>query len=87
MLLNDSGQVVAQYDSQPFLNQRLMQSWQPGETVYDPKHLRPVNGRDTIAPGTYQAGVVVYRQTADGFERLQTRSGDDLFLIGEMVIE
>jgi 4-amino-4-deoxy-L-arabinose transferase-like glycosyltransferase len=82
----NEGQPLAQLDSQPFLNQRPMTGWQPGDTVYDPRHLRLLDGIETLPPGTYSVGVVVYHQTANGFERLQTTGGDDLHIAGQMTI-
>lgn len=86
ILLNEAGQLVAQRDSLPLLGRSYSSQWQPGELVYDPKLLQTSDGAPLPA-GKFQAGIVVYRFTADGIERLLTESGEDLVLLGEIQID
>jgi mannosyltransferase len=66
LLLDESGQLVAQLDSFPFRGERPTRGWTPGEIVYDPRALQLKEGRDSLPPGTYTAAVQVYRWTPDG---------------------
>ncbi|MEZ4669703.1 MAG: hypothetical protein R3E39_17500 [Anaerolineae bacterium] len=66
-LLDESGQLVAQRDDFPFVNQRPTTGWQPGEVVYDPHELQPSppsplpQGEGwSLAPGTYTVAVQLY---------------------------
>lgn len=76
ILLDESGRLVAQYDSQPFLNERPTSTWAADEVVYEPKSMRLVDGIESLAPGTYQVGIQVYRLTRDG-QINQTMTEDD----------
>lgn len=85
-LLNDAGQLVAQWDSQPFLDQHPMTGWEAGETIYDPRILRTMDGAP-LSPGTYQAGVVVYWFAGDGsIQRLPLMDGRDAVPLGDFIV-
>lgn len=81
ILLNEAGQLVAQLDSQPFLDARPTGSWQPGEVVYDPKPLQLV-GLDALPPGEYRAAAQIYLWTPAGIEQVLTADGERFFLLG-----
>lgn len=73
VLLDESGQIIAQSDAQPFFNQHPTTSWQAGEFVYDLKHL-------TIAqavPKKYQLDLVVYYRDGEQIIRAKTITGDN----------
>lgn len=83
-LLDNSGQVVAQMDSQPFSGQRPTTGWQTDAVIYDPKILQLAG--DTVPPGSYQVGITVYHFTENGIENVTTLSGDEHWLIGTLEI-
>lgn len=83
ILLDASGELVAQHDSQPFFGERPMSSWQLGEVVYDPK---PLVENRPLEAGEYQVALVVYQQVNEEFIRLKTADGQDTFMLGEMQI-
>lgn len=66
ILLDEGGRLVAQYDSQPFLNERPTSTWAADEVVYEPKIMRLADGVESLSAGTYSVGVQVYRLTRDG---------------------
>lgn len=66
-LLNEAGQLVAQSDSFPFVNQRPTTGWQAGKVVYDPHVLLtpppnplPAGREGGLPPGTYTVAVQLY---------------------------
>ncbi|NDJ63187.1 MAG: hypothetical protein GYB67_18855 [Chloroflexi bacterium] len=69
-VLDDAGQLVAQYDSGPLQNQRPTTSWTPGEVIYDPRPLQP----SELPPGTYSVGVQIYTWFDNA--RLPTLAGE-----------
>lgn len=75
-VLDANGQLVAQKDDFPFVNQRPTTSWQPGEVVYDPHSLEP----NTLPPGSYTVAVKVYTYY-DG-QQYPTVKGDGWQVIG-----
>ena len=83
-LLDEAGQLVAQFDSQPFFNEQPMPTWPQEALIYDPKPLITLSG-EPLPPGRYQAGVVVYRQDQAGLQRLNTEAGEDMVLLGTIV--
>lgn len=86
-LLNENGQLAAQLDSYPMLNERPTSTWEVGDVVYDPKLLKTVDG-NPLQPGTYQVGVVVYRLNQRGAaRRALTADGQDMVIIGEIEVE
>jgi hypothetical protein len=84
-LLDEAGQLVAQLDSQPFLNQRPTMTWTIDEAVYDPKRMQVVSGA-ALPPGTYSVGVVVYAVENGEIVRVLTANGDDHWLLGTVTI-
>lgn len=84
-LLDASGALVAQFDSQPFLNQRPTSTWSSGETVYDPKRVRTADG-SPLPAGRYTAGVLIYRFVDGSIERILSAEGADWFSPGEIEI-
>jgi len=78
-LLDEAGVSVAQYDSAPFEGRHPTTTWTPGEVVYDPRPLHPVD----FPPGRYQVGVQIYTWY-DG-ARLPTADGGDWLIVGELV--
>ncbi len=85
-LLDETGVLVAQLDSQPLNNTRPTTSWFVGEVIYDPHILVPING-NTLPAGTYTVGVVVYRWSPDGITRILTEDGADSYNIGTITLE
>jgi hypothetical protein len=85
-LLNDQGVLVAQFDSQPMLNERPTTRWQPPLQVYDPKPLTLVMG-EMLPPGVYRVGVVVYRWSPDGITRILTTDSADHVIIATYAVE
>lgn len=83
LLLDAGGALVAQYDSQPFLNERPTTQWQPGAVYYDPKPLATLSG-GALPPGTYQVIAQVYRLTADGPRNVQTLDRQPWLKLGEI---
>ncbi|MFN8563880.1 MAG: glycosyltransferase family 39 protein [Anaerolineae bacterium] len=77
-VLNDAGQLVAQYDAYPFENRRPTTGWQPGEVVYDPHPL----DLSAVAPGQYTVAVQIY--TWQDQVNQPTASGDQWLVLGEM---
>lgn len=76
ILLDEGGRLAAQYDSQPFLNERPTSTWAADEVVYEPKTMRLAEGVEALSPGTYSVAVQVYRLTRDG-QINQIRTADD----------
>jgi hypothetical protein len=80
-LLDGKGQLIAQHDSQPMLNERPTSTWNPEETVYDPKPF------GEIPTGVYQVGVKVYRWRPDGVRDIPLEDGQPYAVIGEIQVE
>ncbi|MDQ7027066.1 MAG: glycosyltransferase family 39 protein [Anaerolineae bacterium] len=85
-LLNESGQLVAQLDSQPFLNQRPTSTWTNDDFIYDPKLMQTING-EPLAAGTYTVGIVIYSVQDGQIVRVLTASEADFFTLGMLVID
>ncbi|MBA3872582.1 MAG: hypothetical protein H0X30_25880 [Anaerolineae bacterium] len=75
-VLDANGQLVAQKDDFPFVNQRPTTGWQAGEVVYDPHSLEP----NTLSPGKYTVAVKLYTYY-DG-QQYPTVNGDQWQVIG-----
>ena len=86
-LLDNQGQIVAQHDAQPWHYRRPTSSWSPGEVVYDPHMLAPVEGSDSVPAGTYRVGVKLYLRTDDGFDDQLTDDGQSFAIIGTIVVD
>ena len=82
ILLDSDGQLMAQDDAQPFINQRPTTTWQPGEVVYDPHILHPLNGE--LPPGTYTVAVKVYLWSPEGITVMPTLEGDEFAVIATL---
>lgn len=78
-LLDEAGDLVAQYDSQPFLNERPMTTWQANEIVYD---LKPLEANRVIEMGNYEVRVLVYEVINGEVVRLTTEENSDTIGIG-----
>ncbi|GAB5490532.1 MAG: hypothetical protein Phog2KO_07470 [Phototrophicaceae bacterium] len=83
-LVDENGQLVAQDDSQPFLNQRPMTSWQVGDIIYDPKFLAP---NTTLSDNDYQVMVLVYNIVDGEIIRLNTVNNEDTIQIGMLTLK
>lgn len=81
-LLDGDGRNVAQFDSQPFLNQRPTSQWDAGEAIYDPKRLQL--SVDDLAAGDYQVGVAVYTVDDNGLSNSLTEAGEPFAVIGSL---
>jgi 4-amino-4-deoxy-L-arabinose transferase-like glycosyltransferase len=84
-LLDETGILVAQLDTQPMLSERPTRTWLPGEVIYDPKPLTTVDG-EPLKEGSYQVGIVVYEYTPNGLNRLRTSEGEESFIVGTLEI-
>jgi hypothetical protein len=73
VLLDETGQIVAQLDSQPFFNQRPTTSWQIGELVYDLKQLDLAQA----VSEKYRLDLVVYHQEEGQIIRENTQEGQN----------
>jgi hypothetical protein len=83
-LLDTDGQLVAQYDSQPFLGERPMTGWQIDEVIYDPK---PLEATRTLTSGDYMVYVVVYEASDGEIIRLETIAHEESVTLGEISVE
>ncbi len=81
-LLDANGQLVAQKDDFPFLNQRPTSGWQAGEVVYDPHTLELAAPLTTLPSGKYTVAVQIYTYV-DG-QRYPTTKGDQWQVIGTL---
>ncbi len=88
ILLDDSGKLVAQYDSTPFMGERQTSTWQPDVVMYEPKPMQLAGGLTALAAGTYQVAIQVYRLTPE-LEVRPIRTADDqpYVVVGQIVIE
>ncbi len=79
-MLNEAGQLVAQKDDFPFLNQRPTTSFQQGEVVYDPHTLELASPKTPLPAGKYTVAVKLYTYY-DG-QQYPTVKGDPWEVIG-----
>ncbi|MBI1280498.1 MAG: hypothetical protein GC179_20415 [Anaerolineaceae bacterium] len=79
-VLDANGQLVAQKDDFPFLNQRPTSSFQPNEVVYDPHSLELSNPQAPLPSGKYTVAVKLYTYY-DG-QQYPTANGDPWEVIG-----
>lgn len=94
-LLDETGKLVMQCDSLPFLGDRSTTGWQAGEVVYDPKVLMlPGEQHDdtschatgaALPPGNYSVGVQLYKP-ADGV-KVHTTDGQPWATVGTITIQ
>ncbi|MGB1285196.1 MAG: glycosyltransferase family 39 protein [Aggregatilineales bacterium] len=87
VVLNENGQLIAQLDSPPVAGMHPTNTWQPDEFIYDMRLLVTTTGQN-LPPGSYQAGVIVYRidETGD-IVRLETIDGDDTLIFADFVVD
>lgn len=85
-LLDANGVLVAQFDSQPQLNQRPTTTWQPDEVVYSPHELHLREDLTTLPAGDYQAVVQVYFADENGLTNILIDSGEDSIVIGTVPV-
>ena len=78
-LLDDQGRLVAQDDSQPFMDERPMTTWQIGDVIYDPKFLE---ANQSIVSGEYQVLVAIYELRNGDIIRLNTIENEGSVSIG-----
>jgi hypothetical protein len=81
-LLDESGRLVAQLDTQPQDNARPTTGIEPGEVVYDPHRLALVEGMDSLPPGDYSVIVRVYLWQPDGLIPVLTADGGQSVTLG-----
>lgn len=86
LLLDETGQVIAQHDSQPFMNQRPTTSWSTGDLIYDPKRVITPD-ESPISSGEYEARIVVYSATESGLEGVLLDDGTAYFSAGRITIK
>jgi len=86
-LLDESGTLVTQLDTQPVNNTRPTTSWQTGDVIYDPHVMQMLDGIEALPPGTYTFGVKVYAFAPDGtIETFLTGEGEDFVTVGAYTI-
>ncbi|HRF95277.1 MAG TPA: hypothetical protein PLZ51_08780, partial [Aggregatilineales bacterium] len=83
ILLDETGRLVAQNDSYPFLGQNLTSTWDIGEVVYDPHTLQLIDGLSSLPAGIYTVGVKIYLLT-DTLTIQPTDDGAEYQVIGEI---
>ena len=72
-LMDAAGQVAAQMDSQPQLNQRPTATWQIGELIYSPHAMQL--STPPLPAGEYEVWVQVYTVEAAGLVNVRTAAG------------
>lgn len=85
ILLDENGRLVAQDDNYPFFGQNPTSTWETGEIVYDPHHLKLADGISALPAGTYTVGVKVYLLT-DVITVQPTQAGDEYAVAGTVSI-
>ncbi|MDX2074900.1 MAG: hypothetical protein SFZ02_00595 [bacterium] len=83
ILLDETGRLVAQNDSYPFLGENPTSTWITGEVVYDPHTLQLIEGLSSLPVGTYTVGVKIYLLT-DTLTIQPTDDGAEYQVIGEI---
>lgn len=86
-LLDANGQVAAQLDAQPQLNQRPTSAWAADDLIFDPHTLDLREGLSTLAAGTYQAIVQVYTVDDSGLVLVPTEAGEEWAVVGTVEIK
>lgn len=85
-LLDQTGAVAAQLDSQPQLNQRPTWTWEIGEIVYSPHEMQLTADIESLPPGDYQAAVQVYESQAGGLVNMRTARGEEWVVVDSLTI-
>lgn len=80
-LLDANGVLVAQFDSQPQLNQRPTATWQPDELIYSPHEYRLRDGLSVLDAGDYQAVVQVYLAEDSEIVNIPTQNGEEWVIL------
>ncbi len=80
-LLNSEGEIVAQHDGWPVANQWPPNCWASNEAIVD-RHI--ISLPDNLMPGVYRLVSGLYDATTG--DRLTTSSGDDFYLLDEMLL-
>jgi len=86
-LLDANGQVAAQLDVQPQLNQRPTSAWTIDDLIFDPHTLDLREGLSELGAGTYQAIVQVYYVDESGLVVVPTNTGEDWAIVGTVEVE
>ena len=87
ILLDESGKLVAQLDSTPFMGERQTSTWLPDVVMYEPKLMQLAGGLSALPAGRYQVAIQVYRLTPT-LEVRPIRTSDDqpYVVVGEIVV-
>jgi len=85
ILLDENGRLVAQDDSYPFFGENSTSTWETSEIIYDPHHLKLVEGISALPAGTYTVGVKVYLLT-DTITIQPTDDGSEYAIIGAVSV-
>jgi len=80
-LLDATGVLVAQHDSQPQDNQMPTSGWRVGDLIYSPHAMKAAA---PLAAGNYRVIVQVYTIEADGFRNALTADGAEYALVEEI---
>lgn len=86
-LLDANGVLVAQFDSQPQLNQRPTTTWLTDEMVYSPHEMSLRDDLSTLLAGEYQAVVQVYFAGDEGLTNIANDNGGEFVLIETITIQ
>jgi hypothetical protein len=86
ILLNDSGRLVAQDDSYPFVGERPTSAWKIDDVIYDPHELSLVEGVTALPAGEYSVGVKVYLWSPEGITIIPTMVGEEFAVIGTIQV-
>lgn len=80
-LLDADGVLVAQFDSQPQLNQRPTTTWQASEIIYSPHELQLREDLSDLGAGEYQVLVQVYIVQDGGIVNIPNQFGEEWVVI------
>ncbi|NDJ78560.1 MAG: hypothetical protein GYB65_20100, partial [Chloroflexi bacterium] len=84
-LFAPEGGLLAQNDEVPAEGERPTTTWQPGEIIFD---FHPLAIPETLSPGTYQVGVMLYAWTPEtGADPLPTADGAEWLVAGTLEVE
>ncbi len=85
-LLDQTGAVAAQLDSQPQLNQRPTTGWKTGDVIYSPHEMQLTADADALLPGDYQVAVQVYESQSGGLVNVRTARGEAWAIVDSLTI-
>ncbi len=86
-LLDENSVLVAQYDSQPQLNQRPTTTWQPDDVIYSPHELQLRDDLTSLPTGDYTIALEVYFSDETGLVSIPSTSDETLTSLGKIVID